>query len=93
MAVCGTWKYRNVTPNVFHALQQLGKQHGAAIPNAPSGRFSIKAAGLTVGFSYNWDVRSGVLALTCEQKPMLVGCQMIKGVADNIMADSGAKPV
>lgn len=93
MAVCGTWKYRNVTPGVFQSLQKLGKQHGAAIPGTPSGRFSIKAAGFQVGFSYGWDVRSGVLALSCESKPMLVSCSMIKGVADKILAESGAKPL
>lgn len=92
MAACNPWKYRNVTPGVFQALQNLGKQYGASIPNAASGRFNIRAAGMNVGFSYSWDVRTGFLTLTCETKPVLVSCSMIKGVADQIMKDSGARP-
>jgi hypothetical protein len=92
MAACGAWKYRNVTPTVFQALQNLGRQYGASIPGTPSGRFSLKVAGIQVGFSYSWDVRSSVLVLVCESKPVLVSCSLIKGAADKIMADSGGKP-
>ena len=92
MAACGAWKYRNVTPSVFHSLQNLAKQYGATITNAPSGRFSLKVAGMQVGFSYSWDVRTGTLILVCESKPVLVSCTIIKGAADKIMMDSGGKP-
>ncbi|MDF2922113.1 MAG: hypothetical protein K0R57_1027 [Paenibacillaceae bacterium] len=92
MAACGAWKYRNVTPGVYQSLQNLGKQYGASIPNSSSGRFSLKVAGMQVGFSYSWDVRTGMLILVCESKPVLVNCSLIKGAADKIMTDSGAKP-
>lgn len=92
MAACGAWKYRNVTPSVYHSLQKLGRQYGASIPGTPSGRFSLKVGGIQVEFSYSWDVRTGVLVLVCESKPVLVSCSIIKGAADKIMSDSGAKP-
>lgn len=92
MAACGAWKYRNVTPSVYHTLQNLGRQYGAAIPGTPSGRFSLKVSGIQVGFSYSWDVRVGTLVLVCESKPVLVSCSLIKNAADKIMSDSGARP-
>lgn len=92
MAACGAWKYRNVTPSVYQHLQTLGKQYGASIPGSASGRFSLKVSGIQVGFSYSWDVRTGVLVLVCESKPVLVSCSLIKNAADKIMSDSGARP-
>lgn len=91
MAACGAWKYRNVTPSVYQSLQKLGRHYGATIPGTPSGRFSLKVGGIQVGFSYSWEVRSGVLVLVCESKPVLVSCSVIKGVADKIITDSGGK--
>lgn len=92
MAACQTLKYKNVTPNVFRTLQTLGKKKGISIPNTPSGGFSIQVVGLTVGFQYAWDSRSGILALNCVSKPPLLGCSTIKSFADKIVTESGGKP-
>ncbi|PYI56589.1 hypothetical protein [Paenibacillus flagellatus] len=92
MAACQAWKYRNVTPAAFRALQTLGKQKGISIPGSPSGSFSIKVAGLQVSFQYEWDGRSGSLVLSCVSKPPLLGCSTIKSFADKIVAEAGGKP-
>jgi len=81
-----------VTPVVFQTLQAAGRQKGFSIPGTPTGQFTIKVAGMVVGFQYGWDRGSGTLALTCVSKPMLVGCSTIKSFADQIVAESGGRP-
>lgn len=91
MAACPPFKYKNVTPAVFRALQMLGKKKGIDIPNTPTGNISITVAGLKVNFQYAWDGRSGQLILTCVSKPPLLGCSTIKSFADKIVTESGGK--
>jgi len=91
MAACPALKYKNVTPNVFHALQALGKKKGFDIPSTPSGGFSIQVVGWQVSFQYAWDSKTGLLVLNCVSKPPLLGCSTIKGFADKIVIESGGK--
>lgn len=93
MAACGTWRYAGITPGVFQALQSQGRQKGFSIPGTPSGSFGIRVAGMQVSFQYQWDARTGSLALTCTAKPALLGCGTIKGFADQIVVGSGGRPV
>jgi hypothetical protein len=91
MAACSAWMYKNITPNVFKALQTVGRRKGFTIPGTPTGKFMINVSGFQVGFQYAWDPNSGTLLLTCVSKPMLLGCSTIKGFADKIIAESGGK--
>lgn len=92
MTICGKWKYAQITPKVFKQLQAIGKQKGFSIPSTPTGKFSIKAAaGMTASFQYSWNRNSGILVLDCTSKPTLIGCSMIKGIADNIIKESGGR--
>ncbi|GAA3399822.1 hypothetical protein ACFFNY_17840 [Paenibacillus hodogayensis] len=91
MAVCPALKYKNVTPNVFRALQTLAKKKGIDIPGTPSGGFSIQVVGWQVGFQYAWDGKTGLLVLNCVSKPPLLGCSTIKSFADKIVTESGGK--
>jgi hypothetical protein len=91
MAACSAWTYRNVNANVFQALQALGRKQGFSIPSTPNASFTIKVAGMQVGFQYAWDGRSGNLLLTCVSKPLLIGCATIKSFADKIVSEAGGK--
>jgi hypothetical protein len=88
MAACSVWTYKGVTPAVFKALQELGKQQGFVVPSTPTGSFSISVAGLRAGFQFSWDKRSGTLLLQCVSKP-IVGCAAVKRIADQIVAQCG----
>lgn len=91
MAACSAWTYKNVTVSVFKALQSLGRQRGFTIPNTPSGKFTISISAFNVAFAYAWDAQKGILLLSCESKPILLGCGTIKSYADKIVAESGGK--
>jgi hypothetical protein len=91
MSACSSWKYTNVTPAVFRALQATGQKQGFSIPSRPSGSFTIQVAGVKVSFQYAWVEHSRTLTLTCTSKPMLLGCGTIKGYADKIVVQSGGK--
>jgi hypothetical protein len=94
MAICGKWKYTQITPKVFQGLQAIANKKGFSIPGTPTGRFTIKAAaGMTASFKYSWNSNSGILLLECISKPTLVGCSMIKGIADNIIKESGGRTI
>ncbi|HZG56246.1 hypothetical protein [Paenibacillus sp.] len=92
MAACDPWKYTSVTPEVFRTLRSMAQKEGFHIPNAPSGEFSIRKAGVTVQFHFTWNQTTGALKLTCLKKPQLIGCPMVKSIADQIVRQSGGRP-
>lgn len=89
MGACSQWTYRNVTSRVFQKLRSVGKQQGFSIPNTTTGVFTIKAAGMKVGFQYALNQANATLVLQCVNKPVLLGCPTIKGIADQIIRESG----
>jgi hypothetical protein len=92
LAACNTWNYKGVTAEVFQSLRSFARKEGYSIPNTPIGEFSVRRGGVSVLFHYGWNQNSGVLQLTCTSRPMLVSCAMVKGIADQILLQSGAKP-
>lgn len=81
-----------MTTEVFRALRSLAHKEGFSIPNAPSGEFSIRKGGANFTFHYTWNQTTGALKLTCMKKPSLIGCPMVKGIADQIVRQSGGRP-
>ncbi len=92
MAACDPWKYTNVSGEVFRALRSLAQKEGFHIPNTPSGEFSIRKGGMSLHFHYSWNQNNGSLSITCLKKPSLIGCPMVKGIADQILRQSGGRP-
>lgn len=92
MAGCNPWYYLGINSRVFQSLQTLGRKQGFAIPNSPSGGFTVRTAGLSVHFKYAWNKNNASLQLECVSKPQLISCAMIKSMADRIVSDAGGRP-
>jgi len=92
MAGCSPWTYTGINNQVFQSLQSHGRKQGFAIPNSPSGGFTIETAGMRIHFKYAWNKSNGSLRLECTAKPQLVSCSMIKSMADRIVVQSGGRP-
>jgi len=92
MAACNSWTYSGVTSQVFQSLQALGRKQGFAIPNSPSGGFTVQTSGMKIHFKYSWNKSSGTLQLQCVTKPSVLSCKMIKGIANQIITQCGGKP-
>jgi len=86
---CETWTYRNVSAKVFQNLKIQAQKQGFQIPDTPSGRFHLTVAGMNLVFQYHWHSPTGILKLTCIEKPMMIGCGIVRGYADKIVAQCG----
>lgn len=91
MSGCTQWRYFKVTPKVFQALREKGKDQGVFIPGSPVGSFAVKSMGLKILFEYSWHRERGTLKLHCISRPAFVGCSTIKQLADQIIVSSGGQ--
>jgi hypothetical protein len=83
---CETWTYRNVDARAFTCLRRQAAKQGFHIPSAASGKFTMGIAGMNLVFQYQWLAESAVLKLACIQKPLILGCSVVKGYADRTIA-------
>ncbi|WP_458126578.1 hypothetical protein [Paenibacillus sp. Z3-2] len=90
MAGCPSLHYVNVTKKGFEQLRKEGRKHGFALPNSPSGKFTVSASGANLSFAYKWtsDMK---LELQCTKKPPSIPCSAIRSFADNVVQSIGGQ--